>query len=594
MDRNTLLAVILSTVVLVAGFFIQTVLFAPDEEVVATTNVAPTNELPQGVTEDAGTTGGVDNSSARSGASAGFTVVDFEGTKVAPVQQQLVYEQKDFVRVVMDTRGGNITEVYLLSHDDNGDPLNFFFADAEKKGLTLNLGGVDGLPLNPVFYYRRTTNENEYEFYQDIVVPGQDEAFQIIKRYRFFRDEYLFEVEIELRNSINQYIPLNFTGQAYTLSVGPQIGPEFTVLTNNGRTDFRKFSYFDGRKRKDIRNLNNGERQIVEGFTPWGAVNGKYFVAAAIPGNTGAEIVFGTSPTIGGIQGNQMHLVRPEIQSSLVTDKYRFYFGPKSSSILKRYTEAADNSLGIVETNLDALIESSWLGWLENILKAVMNVFYGWIPNWGVAIILLTILVKLILYPLTRKSYESTAKMKEMAPKISVLKEKFKDDAQKLNQATMELYKKEKVNPLGGCLPILLQFPFFIAMFSLFNNNFDLRGATFIPGWITDLSVPESVWNFGITIPLLNWDALRLLPIIFLLTQLLMTKLTQPPDSTQSSAQMKLMTLGMPIIFFFIMYNMPAGLLVYWIFQNVISTGQQLAYNYFTHKKAGSKRGASQ
>jgi YidC/Oxa1 family membrane protein insertase len=237
------------------------------------------------------------------------------------------------------------------------------------------------------------------------------------------------------------------------------------------------------------------------------------------------------------------------------------------------------------EMKLDALMESSWLGWLENALKWLLDLFYGIIPNWGVSIILLTILVKLVLYPLTRKSYESTAKMKEIGPKVNALKEKYGDDAQKLNTATMELYKKEGVNPLGGCLPILLQFPFFIAMFSLFNNHFDLRGAVFIPGWITDLSSPEAIVNFPFTIPLLNWDALRLLPILFVATQLLSTKLTQPTDPSQNNAQMKMMTLGMPIMFFFIMYNMPSGLLVYWIFQNVITTGQQFAYNYFTHKK---------
>lgn len=279
-------------------------------------------------------------------------------------------------------------------------------------------------------------------------------------------------------------------------------------------------------------------------------------------------------------------MIRPDIQSSKVTDKYRFYFGPKSASELRKYENGEDNQPGITNLGLETLVESSWLGWLENILKTLMGVFYGLIPNWGISIILLTILVKLVLYPLTNKSYESTAKMKELSPKIAELREKHKDDSQKLNQATMELYKKEKVNPLGGCLPMLLQFPFFIAMFSLFNNNFDLRGATFIPGWITDLSSPESVINFGFTIPLLNWDALRVLPIIFLITQLFTTKLTQPADAAQSNPQMKMMTLGLPIIFFFIMYNLPSGLLIYWIFQNVISTGQQLAYNYFAHKKA--------
>jgi YidC/Oxa1 family membrane protein insertase len=131
------------------------------------------------------------------------------------------------------------------------------------------------------------------------------------------------------------------------------------------------------------------------------------------------------------------------------------------------------------------------LGWLERPLKWLLDMFYRLIPNWGVSNHPAHHPCEAGALPLTRKSYESTAKMREIGPKVSALKEKFGDDAQKLNAATMELYKKEGVNPLGGCLRILLQFPFFIAMFSLFNNHFDLRGAVFIPGWITDLSSPR-------------------------------------------------------------------------------------------------------
>ncbi|MGI9257075.1 MAG: membrane protein insertase YidC [Salinispira sp.] len=585
MDRNTIIAIVLSTIVLVIGFFVQTVFFSPQEEI-----------LPNSF-NDAQDTIEDDNESSsvrRTALEQQFLV--YENDQPSPSQREIVYTQEDFLQVVMDTRGGNIKEIVLLGHEDNGKALQFFFgsADADAQGLTLTIGGIDGALLDPVFYFRESADE--YEFYQDIVVPDlQEEPFQIIKRYRFFENEYFFEMEIEFKNSVNQYIPMDVNGTSYTVSVGPQIGPEFTELSNNGRTDFRRFSYFESGtgRRKDIRNLSPGESETLKGYIPWAGVNGKYFVALAIPGNTGADIVFTTYPTDSGIQGNQLHLVRPKIESSRISDVYRFYFGPKSVTELRKYENAEDNQLGISELGIDKLVESSWLSWLENILKSLMNFFYGVIPNWGVSIILLTILVKLVLYPLTRKSFESTARMKELAPKIEELKKTYQDDAQKLNQATMELYKKKKVNPLGGCLPMLLQFPFFIAMFSLFNNNFELRGATFIPGWITDLSIPEAIVNFNFTIPLLNWDALRALPIIFLVSQFFTMKLTQPADSAQSNAQMKIMSFGLPVMFFFIMYNMPSGLLIYWIFQNIISTGQQLAYNYFTHKKAQKESGSA-
>jgi YidC/Oxa1 family membrane protein insertase len=202
------------------------------------------------------------------------------------------------------------------------------------------------------------------------------------------------------------------------------------------------------------------------------------------------------------------------------------------------------------------------------------------VPNYGVAIIILTIIVKGALWPLTRKSYESNARMQAVQPKMAEIKEKFKDNQQKQNEEMAKLYKKEGVNPLGGCLPLLAQFPFFLAMYGLFNNHFDLRGATFIPGWISDLSAPDVIIGFGdFTIPLIGWTAIRGLPIIFVATQLLSTKLTQTPSATQSSGQMKFMQLGLPVIFFFILYNVPSGLLVYWIFSNILTVGQQYYYN---------------
>jgi YidC/Oxa1 family membrane protein insertase len=151
-----------------------------------------------------------------------------------------------------------------------------------------------------------------------------------------------------------------------------------------------------------------------------------------------------------------------------------------------------------------------------------------------------------------------------------------------------EFYKKEGYNPLAGCLPLLLQFPIFIAMYNLFNNHFDLRGAMFIPGWIPDLSLPESVFNFSpVRLPLLGWSDIRLLPFIYVGSQLLFGKVTQTPDQ-QGNAQMKMMFYAMPIIFFFVLYNVPSGLLLYWIMSNILSLGQQIIINkYIAQKRAG-------
>jgi YidC/Oxa1 family membrane protein insertase len=156
-----------------------------------------------------------------------------------------------------------------------------------------------------------------------------------------------------------------------------------------------------------------------------------------------------------------------------------------------------------------------------------------------------------------------------------------------MNAEMAEFYKKEGFNPLAGCLPMLLQIPIFLAMYNLFNNHFDLRGAMFIPGWIPDLSMPESVFNFApFQLPILGWSDIRLLPFIYVGSQLMYGKVTQTPDQ-QGNSQMKLMMYAMPVVFFFILYDVPSGLLIYWIMSNLLTLVQQLLINkYLAPKRA--------
>jgi YidC/Oxa1 family membrane protein insertase len=174
--------------------------------------------------------------------------------------------------------------------------------------------------------------------------------------------------------------------------------------------------------------------------------------------------------------------------------------------------------------------------------------------------------------------------MQEIQPMIKEIQAKYKDDPQKLNVEMSKVYKEQGVNPLGGCLPMLLQMPILFAVYGMLNRYFDLRGAVFIPGWINDLSSPEAIWNFApVVIPFNIGSELRLLPIIYVATQLLSMKFTQSSQTAgQSGAQQKLMMYGMPAMFFFVLYNVPSGLLIYWISMNVMTTAQQY---YITRKK---------
>jgi YidC/Oxa1 family membrane protein insertase len=482
----------------------------------------------------------------------------------------------DLIDVTFSPRGGDVLSYRLLEHEDNGEPVEMVLGGTEEySAFSLAFGGREAPPIEDLFHYRERTEQNIVEFYRDFYVSGNEDApFRIVKRYIFQPGEYLFRLEVEMQNSVNEPIPLNFDDIAYTLSYGPQIGPTYQTLDN--RNEYRRFhTLFDGRRRNV--NLGADRSETVENQVDWAAIAGKYFAVIGIPGAVDYRISFATEPVPTVDDGAQMYFSRPLMRSSQNVDQFRFYVGPKTPPELTRYNEADENAFGARDLALEEIMDSRFLlGWLENVLKFLLQTFYRVIPNYGVAIILLTILVKVVLFPLTRKSYQSTAKMKDLGPKMTELKEKYKDDQQKLNQEMAALYKKEGVNPLGGCLPLLAQFPFFIAMFGLFNNHFDLRGATFIPGWISDLSAPEQVLSFGFTVPVLGWDALRLLPIIMVGTQILSSKFMQQPSAGGNTNQMKMMQYGLPIVFFFILYNMPSGLLVYWIVTNVLTTGQQM------------------
>jgi len=189
---------------------------------------------------------------------------------------------------------------------------------------------------------------------------------------------------------------------------------------------------------------------------------------------------------------------------------------------------------------------------------------------------------------LTKKSSESTLKMQELQPRIQEIQEKYRNNPQKMNEEMGKFYQTAGYNPLSGCLPIIIQFPLIFAMYNLFNNYFEFRGAMFIPGWIPDLSTGDSVFSFPFLIPFLKWTDLRILPVIYVISQLLFGKVTQTPNANQQNSSMKIMLYGMPLIFFFIFYNAPSGLLLYWTFSNLLTLVQQVLINRMMHRKKAS------
>ncbi len=581
-DKRTLIAVVLSVVIITAGFMIQGALFPA-------TSASPQNT--QTTAQQGSVTTSVELPSPGStGISVTAAVVNPTAV-TPPLTEQRYRIETDIVEAEFTNKGGDLVALRLKKHKDQEGEVNLILAGAQRsEGFALAFGGPNAAPVDELME-ARMLDDKTIEFSRTFLAPvvGKDEpvAFTYRKAFTFRDGEYLFGLAVTLENSRNEYLPLDEGGYAYTLRFGPQVGPRYNYKSKN--SDYRQIlSYADGKSRleKPKTGVWSPKTQPV-----WTAINGKYFSFIAIPElpTYTLTVTGGNDAEIG--QTNGLAISRPAIKASRQSDAFYFYFGPRTNAELAKYEYADRNAFGKSGLSLERAVSSSGiLAPLEKLLKFLLNVFYKLIPNYGVAIVLVTILVKVLLFPLTKKGSMASARMQEIQPKLTAIQEKYKNNPQKLNAEMAELYKKEGYNPMSGCLPLLIQFPLFIAMYNLFNNHFDLRGALFIPGWIPDLSAPETIWNFApFKLPLLGWSDIRALPIIYLVSQLFYGKFTQQPSSGPAAGQMKFMMYGMPIIFFFILYDVPSGLLVYWIVSNLLTIAQQVAINDILKKRKAAK-----
>jgi YidC/Oxa1 family membrane protein insertase len=235
--------------------------------------------------------------------------------------------------------------------------------------------------------------------------------------------------------------------------------------------------------------------------------------------------------------------------------------------------------LGKSDYDLDKAINFGMFDFIAKPCVWIMNFIYGFIPNYGVAIIILTIMTKILLWPLGTKSYKSMGEMKKIQPLMAEIREKYKNDKKRMNQEVMGLYKTYKINPMGGCLPMIAQIPVFFALYRMLYEAIELRHAPFF-GWIIDLSAPDRLFHFNFSIPFMQPPyGIPVLTIIMGASMLLQQKMSPPPGDP---AQAKMMML-MPIIFTFIFINFSSGLVLYWLTNNLLSISQQY---YISKKKA--------
>ncbi|MBH08759.1 MAG: hypothetical protein CMG74_00115 [Candidatus Marinimicrobia bacterium] len=375
---------------------------------------------------------------------------------------------------------------------------------------------------------------------------------KIKKSLTFYPDRYIIDINIDM-SEISDNV---FAG---TYSLGWYGGLEKTE--KNTQDDLLYFySYvFQGGELVDLK-VGSGESNSMNfiGSTDWVATRTKYFIASILPSNPGDVV---SAYLSGNNNGKEIYDISLSLPAS-TSSSLRLYLGPLEYERIK-----------LVGRNLESVMNLGfWI--IRPISKGVLwllKKMNQYISNYGVVLIVFSVLIKILVYPLTKKSYESTAAMQLLAPEISKIREKLKNNPQKLNQATMKLYKDRGVNPLGGCLPMLLQMPLLFALFQVFRTTIELRAEPFV-FWIKDLSAPDTIFNLPFTIPLYG-SQVAVLPIIMVISMFIQQRMMS--GGVEQQPQQKTMQYFMTVFFYILFNSFPSGLNLYYTLFNILTILQQ-------------------
>ena len=592
MDKNTVWAIVLSTLVIVGSYFLLPKVFGT--KTVDTTAQAQVEVTAENTGENGQTNQAEVLADTMFDEESQALIAQAEETdeEEAPVFEEKITINTGVAEVVFTTKGGDIISYKLLGHNDK--ETNDFVQLSDNISETnrtcaLAIGGAENQIINEIFNYEKI-DAYTILFKKNLAIKdagGNVHSYAIGKKYSFKPNEYMFKLDVMIHGK--DAAGLNINGTSYTLRTSPQIGPRFNQKQN--RYENRQFIAYNGKKAKKVMLSNNLVKKYDKDLI-WGGIAGKYFMELVIP--TDSFIL--ASPTYSArvekddYANAQAFFERKGYSGTDISDSYYMYFGPRDEKHLKIYNSPDKNVWnfgGNADNKLTMALQSSGLfSWLEAILKWCLEMLHRVISNWGICIIVLTIILKILLFPISKKQSMSSIKMQELQPKLQAIQKKYANDTQKMQLETSKLYQEAGYNPAAGCLPMLFQFLIIIAMFNLFNNYFEFRGASFIPKWIPDLTEGDSVYTFKFNIPFLG-NQLRLLPIIYVGTQILSSWINQKanPAGGQNEKMMKFMMYGMPFMFFFIFYSAPAGLLLYWLTSNILQVFQQLIINKMMAKK---------
>jgi len=466
----------------------------------------------------------------------------------------------DLFNIDIDTLGADLRHVELVKHRaDNSETENFVLLDDRAAPMlyVAQTGLIgQGLPTHKSVF---TTDADTYAL-QD----GQDKldvrfswsgenGIKIDKTYTFHRDSYVIDVAYQIHNNGTSAIDPSVYYQIVHDSdshQGSAMMPTFTGGAYFTETDkFKKISFKDMGKSDLSKSTSDGWVGLVQ----------HYFVSAWVP-KDGLAREFYTKKLSDNIYsiGSVSHVGTIAPNSSVTIDA-KLFSGPQLQDALKA-----------AAPGLEYTVDYGWLTIIATPLFWILSAIEDIVHNWGVAIILLTILIKLAFYPLSAASYRSMAHLRELAPRLQRLKEQYGDDRQKMHQAMMELYKTEKINPMGGCLPILVQIPVFISLYWVLLGSVEMRHAPFML-WIHDLSAADPYY---------------VLPILMGITMIVQTRLNPTPTDPVQAKVMMIMPVVFSVFFFFF----PAGLVLYWLVNNILSIAQQWHINRATERATAAKK----
>lgn len=470
---------------------------------------------------------------------------------MAAAKGETVLVTTDLVRAELDSVGATLRHLELLRHKDSNDPNKDFvlLGAGHKYEAQSGLTGPEG--PNHRTLWRVEPGPHELEPGQDSLVvrfsAPSAEGLQVEKAYTFHRNSYVIDVALSVHNksaapvATYAYFQLTHDGQ-------PE-GDHNTVASSFGARSFTGFAVYSEEHKyqkvspADIDKGKADSEYLHQAKDGWLAFVQHYFVSAWLPAS-GVPREYTIEKRQDGTYAGRAVVPVHVAAGSEGSVTVPLYAGPQE----KRRLEAA-------APGLDLVVDYGWLAIIAWPLFWLLEKLHALTGNWGVAIILLTVLIKLVFFPLSAASYKSMAKMKLITPRLTKLREMYGNDRQKMNQAMMELYRTEKINPLGGCFPIVVQIPVFIALYWVLLAAIELRHAPFI-FWIKDLSA---------------LDPYYVLPVLMTATMVLQTRMNpKPPDPVQAKVMQ-----FMPFIFSVFFFFFPAGLVLYWLVNNILSILQQ-------------------